>query len=157
MWCLSKWAYCLPLPLILLVQSHHIQLRGPTVFSLVTTGQRDWALFLLIYFGDWWCALLSVVSLESAVMKPLCTGLQRVLLQRKRRLVSAETDTFSLLSAAQFKTENTKKSPLLYWGHKKVTVTVRWLQLGQRSGLTRNAAQTCICEYICGFSLWFSL
>lgn len=50
-----------------------------------------------------------------------------------------------------------KKSPLLYWGHKKVTVTVRWLQLGQCSGLTRKAAQTCICEYICGFSLWFSL
>lgn len=42
-------------------------------------------------------------------MKPLRTGLQRVLLQRQRRIVSAETDTFSLLSAAQFKIENTKK------------------------------------------------
>lgn len=52
-------------------------------------------------------------------MKPLCTELQRVLVQRKRRLVSAETDTFSLRSAAQFKTENTKKSPLFYWGSLK--------------------------------------
>lgn len=47
---------------------------------------------------------LRTVTQQSAVMKPFCAGLQRVLLQRMRDVVFffAKTDTFSALKTAQF-------------------------------------------------------
>lgn len=126
---------------------------------LLSYNKATWldTLFINIF---WWLMMCPLVCHLSGVCS-YETTLHRI---TESAAVEKEKACFCWswhLSFAQHSTiqnwKYEKKSPLLYWGHKKVTVTVRWLQLGQRSGLTRKAAQTCICEYICGFFLWFSL